>query len=320
MTFYSPAQNFDLFAEKLSLDLRDELQAKGSKLDGVFETDTQNGNKVQVKRIQARNSVKELTNPMQQITYVDDVYEERFVDFKTFWDAAIHTKDEIIRMAMDPSDKSRQQMANDFGRKLDRYIISQFEADVSVKSNGSLTTLSFANDGGSTIQDTYNGFVTVGQSTGSSSICLTPGKLKNARKTVLNNNNSLADMFVLLNPTQAELLLTYPETHNRFFRSDTPLEKEDAAMGLQGYLGMNFIIIDDASALPQQSSKDVVYLVSRKAMLIRKPSGMDIIIDQDTTIVRQPMRIQMVMDLGAIRLDGKHIVKILCDPAVNIPA
>lgn len=91
--------------------------------------------------------------------------------------------------------------------------------------------------------------------------------------------------------------------------------------GLQGFLGLNYINIDDVQSLPLDSNSDeTVYVVARSALKVRQPQGLNVIIDQDPNIVEKPLRVQVVMRLGAVRTDGHKIIHVACDPSVNIPA
>lgn len=322
MAFYSGAlaSELDLYVEKLTQDFGEELQAEGWKLQGVFDVDTQDGDFVKIDRIGARESVKIKTSVLEPIAYSSDTFEERLVGYTTFHDAAITDPDEIIRMAKDPTNSKKREMMRNFGRVLDRFITNKIEESVSIRAQGAVTTLTFANDGGTTINVNDNAFVTVGQTTGTSAICLTPGKVKKAIKSLLQNFVDLNDIIVLSNSNQLMLLQTYVETVSRDFRSEGLINNSPNS-GLVGYLGLkNFIALDDPLALPQQSSNDVVYMMSKSALRIRMPAPLSVIIDQDPMIVDKPYRILMSMRLGAVRLDGKKIVKILCSPSVNVPA
>ena len=322
MAFHSSAlaSELDLYVEKLTQDFEDELQSEGHLLSGVFETDSQDGDFIKIDRIGARDSVKIKTSILEPLTYSSDTFEERLCGYETFWDAAITDPDEIIRMAKDPTSAKKKNMMRDFGRRIDRFLVNKFTEAVSIRAAGAVTTLSFANDGGITIAVNDHAFRTPGSTAGTNDICLTPGKLKKATKTLLANFTSLEDIFVLSNSNQLMLLKTHEETHNGDFRTGRPLESKGFG-GLNGYLGLNYIAIDDPLALPADVNTDEpVYVVARSALQVRQPKGLNVIIDQDPNIVEKPHRIQVVMRLGAVRKDGKKIVKILCDATTNIPA
>lgn len=322
MTIYSGAQasEFDLYVEKLTMDFVDELQAEGNKLSGVFETDSQDGQFIKIDKIGQRNSVKLKTSILEPISYSGDIFEERLCDFETFYDAAVTDPDEIIRMAKDPSDAKKRNMMKDFGRTIDRYLISKFESDVSVRAGGSLTTLTFANDSGQTITVNDHSFAS---SAATNDICLTPSKLKKAQQLLLSAFVDLNDIFVIGSSKQFMKLMTFNEVVNADFRGQAGMQplNQKAFAGLQGYLGMNFIAIDDSLALPLDSNSDeTVYVVARSAMKVRQPKGLEVIVDQDPNLVGKPWRIQVILRLGAVRTEGAKVIHVACDPTTNIPA
>lgn len=320
MAFYNPATEFDLYVEMLTMGFNDELQAEGHKLQGVFEVDSQQGDFIKIDRIGARESVKLKASANEPISYSSDTFEERLCSYDTFWDALITEPDEIIRMAKDPTNDKKRNMMRDFGRTMDRYLIKKFEEDVSVRSNGSVTTLSFSNDGGQTIAVNDHTFATTAAT---NDICLSPSKLKKATQLLLSSFVDLGDIFVLGSSKQFMKLMTFNEVVNGDFRgngSSMPLNQK-AFGGLQGFLGLNYINIDDVQSLPLDSNSDeTVYVVARSALKVRQPQGLNVIIDQDPNIVEKPLRVQVVMRLGAVRTDGHKIIHVACDPSVNIPA
>lgn len=321
MAFNNPATEFDLQVEKLTMEFNDELQAEGHKLQGIFEVDTQDGDFIKIDKIGARESVKLKTSLYEPISYSTDTFEERLCAYDVFLDAFRTEVDEIIRMAKDPTDAKKRNMMRDFGRTMDRYLIQKFEEDVSVRSNGSVTTLSFTNDGGQTIAVNDHTYATTAAT---NDICLTPSKLKKAMQLLLSSFVDLNDIFVLGHPKQFLKLMTFNEVINGDMRGNSPGSmplNQKAFAGLQGYLGLNFIAIDDPTALPLDSNSDeTVYVIARSALKVRQPSGLKVIVDNDPTVFEKPIRVQMIMRLGAVRTDGHKIIHIACDPSVNIPA
>ena len=297
-------------------NLLEELQEKGMKLVNLFPVSMDKAELVNVDKLGKSTSVIKTTRGQAKV-FTEPTFERRTISFVPVTSDQFVDVTDINNFGVDPQSKLVKSMAEEIGRQADLVVMDAISGSANVITAGSTAATaipsaskvavgSYAFHGGTTA---YTG-----------AICLTPSKLKEARKVIGTNFGNINRLVVIGNMNQFESLLSFDDVKNGgWYRGGKDVLDNNTFSALEGFLGMSYVQYEATPAI--SSTVDAVYVVERdKALQISIRTPLTVELGKLMDRVMNPTAIAVWMDLGATRMYEELVIQIACSPTVRVPS
>lgn len=305
----------DLYVRKYSDVITAELQQVGSRLENTVMIEAEDmAERKSFRRGGAIEAPLEINARFTPITMGQATYENRIVSPVTI--AKVVGIDDLdLKRGANPTSFVVEQVVNSMLRQKDAVIFNAFGASAAVERAGSTTTQAFLS--GNTIAVNDNSFpgriTAVSGNTG-----LTEAKLRNALQLLMTNYVSPSDeeVFVIASAKQIANLqadITALGQSRVDFLSTTPLKIRGLVPSLDGYMGLHFIQYEGlADAANLSGGNQYAYVYSKSAVQLGMWGGLRVDVSPNKAMYGFPLQVYADMTLGAVRMDEKKMVRILC--------
>lgn len=289
----------EAFVNSYSDMLYHTLQQKGSKLRGAVNYKSQKSEYDYYDRINP-GEAHEITGRFQDTQVDDPDHDKRRCQIRPYAKATYLDWADKNRLNLDPTSDYSQVIVNALSRKQDAVIVASFDATVTTGKTGS-TTVAFPTGAN-------------GQEIAVGSTNLSVPKLLNAL-ILLEQEDGGDDsdqLFVACTRSNIAALLNEQEVSSADYNTVKALSQGQ----IDTYMGFKFITMGD-KLLPKTSNTRSVYAWRKSGVVFAEGQGIS------TTIDRRPdknnsIQIYGSIDCGAVRMEEKKIVRILCDESAAI--
>jgi hypothetical protein len=294
----------DMFKDMLLM----EKQQRGSVLEQTVMSEFMEGNKSFFDKLGAVDTYeKSSRNQVKQ--YADPTFERRQVQETTISFDTLIDKEDLIKYVTNPkNDITRAALAR-HKRDTDEVIAEAILGNAVVTTNGAAAnqalTLSVAvND------HQYD------PAAGSADVALTSYKLKNALQKIRTGHgvDPGERVFVVAPSAQLMNLTMEDQVVSSDYRDHKPLEGPGVFGSLSGFLGLDFIEYDPATALVDGSADSRVFMYSESAIKLGIYIPLTVEIQSENTRVANPDGLSVWQAIGATRFYEEAVCEILCDP------
>lgn len=322
------------FVKQYEANVRLLIQQMGSRLrDKVVLSSGKRGEEVYMDSI-GSTKAQRVTNRYADSPLILTPHTRRRVSPIDFdWGELVDNPDKL-RMIIDPTSMYAQNAALAMGREIDDLIIDAAFGDVQktiVDGSSATGAASFATDGGATVaRDYWNDLAGIAEQfhgnayTKPTSVTgLTIDKLVSARTTLAQNEADDYDMggpggnlFCVCSAQQLEKLLIDPRVQSSDYNTIRSLVAGD----VNSFLGFTFLRTEQTrTSAASGTAGDRLDSNGDEEVLCFHRAGLGLCMWADTTTrieeradKRFSNYIYMSMTMGAVRLEGKRVVKILC--------
>ncbi len=305
-------QDFKL--EMFTDNLQHELQQTGSVLSNTVLNEMVAGTTTYFNKFGKMSSYTK-SQRGELKTFNEQTHERRAVTFHMNSSDHILDPEDLLNMVSNPQSDVIRAMTFELGRQTDADIFNAISGTANRILNGTPGTVSLGS--GNKVAVNSHLYSPVA---GTNDICLTPSKLKEALKIMAANYVNIAqeEIFVVGPANQLAFLMTQPEVTSHDFRNIKPLDIPGLYPGIQGYLGLNYVLYENTDLV--NGSDQTVYVYAKSAVKrgVRKPLTVEIL--KDPGRVGNPELISAFIDEGSVRMEEGAVVQIACDPSVHIPA
>lgn len=302
----------DLYINKYTDQILHELQQKTSRLSGIVTVEQGMGQRVYFNKTgKATSSVRNAR--FEKIEFDDDTFERRFVTPSAIFGAKAIDQLDLDRYMRSPQAELVEALSMQLGRDKDAIIMAAIAGTAGRELNGSVSNVAF---------DTSNQQIAVNSnglagSTMSGNTSLHEGKILQALTNFETNYADGEEMFVIGHARQLNGLrsrvLSNPGAG--FFQQSAPtVALPGIVSSLNGFCGMNYIVYND---IPQVSSNDAVYVVTRSAIREGVWRDLEIRTTPRDDLKDHPMQMTASMAIGAVRMYEEKVVRILCNPTIT---
>lgn len=274
------------------------IQQKMSKLEGAVMHQVQNSEYDYHDRITS-TSMQALTTRHADTVYTDTPHSRRRIGLQHFTVADLIDDKDKLQMNADPTSPYIANFVAAANRQTDQLIIDAFDADVYTGKTGS-TSVTFANDGGSTVAVDY---VESGSAADSN---LTVGKLRKARQTLMENEADEDELFFVGSPSQLNALLRTTDVTSADYNTVKALVNGE----VNQFMGFNFIWSNRLD-IDSNNVRDC-YAFSKSAMKLVTAKAPEVKVDEMPG-KNYAVQVFMCYSANALRLWGEKVVKVLAD-------
>lgn len=278
-----------------------EAQQSGSVLTQTCTQRAMQGSETRIKKIGKMEATLK-TSMFEDIELADAAFEYRLVYPQPITIHSGFDKDELVRLAENPSDPVIKNLANGMGRKRDLLIAQALQGSATYYANGASSTqaLTLQVAAGSTVY---------GSGTGATS--LTPQKLKEgiAKLMAGYGYNGNERLFCVGKVEHLMNLLINAEIISKDYRPDAKLDGPGIVKALDGFMGINFIAYEGFTNV---SSSEPVYLFTQDALTLGTWIPLSVRKHVDPGKKFAPEIVSIEESVGAVRMDEAKVVEILC--------
>jgi hypothetical protein len=270
------------------------LQQRGSKLAGSVEVKSYTGKAAKIVEQIGSVVATELLTRHSDTELTDTPHDARWAFPRDFGVADMVDKEDLIRTIIDPTSSYSIAQAYALGRTQDDLIIDAFFTDTAkVGENGS-TSITFANDGGTTIPQGSAG--------------MTVDKLREAKKALMANEVDIDNemLYCAITAQQHDDLLSETQAISLDY-STRPVLMDGR---ITAFMGFNFVHCERLGL--DGSGDQECPAWAKSGMCLGTWNGVESSVDRIPTKWNN-MMVQSKGTWGATRTEGKKIVKIVCD-------
>jgi hypothetical protein len=298
------SQNYPvLFGQQYATAVQLLLQQRDSRLGGKVMSGSHSGEQASPVDQIGSIEMQPVTSRFGAIGRVDAPLTRRWVTPKDFDLPQLVDSFDELKTLSDPKSKYVQNAMQAAKREMDRQIISAFFGNALTGKTGSTST-SFAADGGGSVAVTFGGG---GSNTGG-----TVAKLREAKRILMANEVDLEsdELFYGTNAAGHDRLLQELQVISSDFNSDAPVLTEGK---ITRFMGFSFVHSElfgvDGSGYRELPcwAKSGMHLGIWKDMVVD--------VDKRKDLSGHPWQAYLMLSLGATRIEGKKVVKILADEA-----
>ncbi len=269
------------------------VQQRGSKLRGAVRVEDQMGKASFYDQIDA-TTVRKRTVRHGDSPFISTPHARRMNVLEDFdWGDFIDDEDQI-RLLNDPTSEYVKAASFAMGRAMDQSIVDAAFADAQTGETGS-TTVTFANDGGTTIAE--------------GNVGLTIAKLIEAKETLDDNEAEEGERrYIACTAKQISDLLATTQVTS----SDFNVIRALVAGDVDTYMGFKFIRISSSILAVDASDIRDCICWSERGLLLGLGADITARIDERADKGFSTYAFAS-MSIGATRMQGKKVVKIECD-------
>lgn len=278
------------YINQFSANLHLLVEQKGSKLKGLFSTETANGEKHFFDRL-GNFSASEITGRLEDAVLQDGAHSRRMCSVKRY--AASTYVDDIdkIKMLIDPTSDYAIKLANAHGKNFDTVILNALLGSAATGADGS----------GSQAFDTSNNQIAHG------SAGLTVAKFNQALRILQSNDVDIdsTKIYLIANARAIEDLMG----ETTFTSFDYQNMKALSGKGLPMFRGVQIV---HSERLPDQTAGSVF----RGIMVTEDALKVALVKDMEIKVAERPdlnfaQQISTYMAFGAVRMEEAKVVDIL---------
>lgn len=275
------------------------LQQMDTRFRGAVRVETINGEYDYFDQIGATAAYLKTTRHGDTV-YTDTPHTRRRVSLAAYEWADLIDKEDKVKMLIDPTSAYVQNAASAMFRAMDDVIITAFDATAYTgQAGGTSTSFTSGNIIGVTVGDTV---------TGSAACGLNVAKLRAAAKILNANEVPRNDRFCAISAKQLDDLLGSTQVTSSDYNSVKALVQGD----VDTFMGFKFI---PSERLGTDSSNYREVLVWQKdGLLLGIGNDVTAKVDQLPT-KSYSTQVYLSMMLGAVRMDEKACVQVLCSEA-----
>jgi hypothetical protein len=232
--------------------------------------------------------------------YVDTPHTRRRLPIAFYEWADLIDKEDKVRMLIDPTSAYVQNAAAAMFRAMDTVIVTAFDATAYTGvAGGDSTSFTSGNIVGVTVGDTV---------TGSAACGLTIGKLRAAAKLLNANEVPKEDRFIAISAKQLDDLLGTTQATSSDYNSVKALVDGS----IDTFMGFKFILSERLTV--DGSNYREVMCWQKNGLMLGIGNDVEAKVDQLPT-KGYATQVYVSMGLGAVRMDEKACVQILCSEA-----
>lgn len=292
------------FVKQFNSEVDMLVQQEGSVLSECVRMESQNSETQFWEQI-GPTAAQRITTRHGNSPQVDSVHDRRAVSQEFFdWGDFIDRIDKV-QMLIEPQNAYAKNAAYALGREKDLIILEAIYGAARVGKEGT-STVSFATESGEIAVDF-----------GGTAVGLTVAKLIDARRRLKSNNVMLSreELYCAFTAQQEADLLNTTEVTSADYNSVKALVRGD----VDTFLGFKFVSTellaegtsDDADAFKSATHQRVPVWVKSGVLAVSNPTI-------ETEVVRRwdkrgSWYVYAMMGAGAVRMQGKKVVSILCD-------
>jgi len=302
----------DLHIRKYKDVIEHELQQKGSVLSALMTQTKGEGTSLSISRMGAIDNAIEVTARWSLIEPDAATFERRIVSPVSISSSSFVDHLDLIR-GIDPTSQVVSAISLGLGRKKDALLYAAMSGLAARELDGIPGTVAFDSNNTIAVNSVANASATVVDNG------LHEGKIKTALNILAMNfvdldNDEIVVVGTASQFTKLETRLESLGQLRRDFMDKTPLAQPGLARVLTGYKGLKFIqyqALADAGNLT--GGDEYVYIFPKSAMTLATWNEPKVTVEAQTNRHGHPWLINAMMDLGAVRMDEKKMVRVICD-------
>lgn len=272
------------------------LQQKGSKLKGAVTYKSQTGEYDYYDRLNP-GEASEIVARFSDTIINDPDHDRRRMQLRPYAMGTYLDWADKHRLKIDPTSDYTQVVTNALSRTQDAVIVKAFDATVDTGKTGSSTAPFLA-----------------GQEIAAGSTNLSVPKLLNA--LILLNTVDGGDpsdpLNIVVTASQISALLNEPEISSADYNTVRALSQGE----VNTYAGFKFHVVGEA-LLPKTGNNRPVFAWRKSGMIYAEAKGVSVTIDRRPD-KNNAIQIYGTIDCGALRMEEKKVVRIICDESAVI--